>query len=82
MVGAKEVAIIGEAGHLVMLDQTEQLGIELSKWLFCSALGERDRSKLFILIGYDAVLDLRTISADYQKAKAQARVTIIYNGVI
>ena len=33
-VGAREVVIIEEAGHLVMLDQTEQLGVELSKWLF------------------------------------------------
>ena len=35
-VGAKEVVVIEEARHLVMLDQTEQLGIELSKWLFCN----------------------------------------------
>ena len=34
-VRAKEVVIIEEAGHLVMLDQPEQLGVELSKWLFC-----------------------------------------------
>lgn len=36
-VGAKEVVFIEEAGHLVMLDQKEQLGIELSKWLFGNA---------------------------------------------
>ena len=36
-VGAKEVVIIEDAGHLVMLDQTEQLGVELSRWLFCNA---------------------------------------------
>lgn len=35
-VGAKEVALIEKAGHLVMLDQTEQLGVELSRWLFCN----------------------------------------------
>lgn len=35
-VRAKEVVIIEEAGHLVMLDQPEQLGVELSKWLFCN----------------------------------------------
>ena len=40
LVGAKEVILIEEAGHLVMLDQTEQLGIELSRWLFCNPLSE------------------------------------------
>ena len=40
LVGAKEIVLIEEAGHLVMLDQTEQLGIELSKWLFCTPLSE------------------------------------------
>ena len=32
--GAREVVVIEEAGHLIMLDQTEQLGVELSRWLF------------------------------------------------
>ena len=40
LVGAKEVVLIEEAGHLVMLDQTEQLAIKLSKWLFCNPLSE------------------------------------------
>ena len=40
LVGAKEVVLIEEAGHLVMLDQTEQLGVELSRWLFCNPLSE------------------------------------------
>lgn len=37
-VSAKEVVLIDEAGHPVMLDRPEQLGVEISKWLFCTSL--------------------------------------------
>ncbi|KAJ4316682.1 hypothetical protein N0V84_007730 [Fusarium piperis] len=30
---AKEIIIIGDAGHLVMLDQPAQLGVELARWV-------------------------------------------------
>ncbi|KAL2673579.1 hypothetical protein Neosp_012021 [[Neocosmospora] mangrovei] len=30
---AREVVVIGDAGHLIMLDQPAQLGVELARWL-------------------------------------------------
>lgn len=36
--GAQDVVLVEEAGHLVMLDQPEQLGVELSRWLFRTSL--------------------------------------------
>ncbi|KAI9163119.1 Dihydrolipoyllysine-residue acetyltransferase component of acetoin cleaving system [Paramyrothecium foliicola] len=36
---AKEVVVIEEAGHLVMLDQPAQVGVELGRWLSIVSLG-------------------------------------------